>query len=566
MSRIAGWERAGLERDPFPTTTDGLRVPIDGIDRELDLLHHLVQFGEQVMVVTGPAGAGKTAFVEALLEGATDHWRVCRLDGKALDDPDLVAQRIAEGFELPGLRAADAEPLRLLEDGLADLRGGGLVALLVVDDADQAEELTRRRLIGLERRLRSRGLRVVLTATRDARGRPAGLDELPPERTHVVDLRPLTEEETDRYLRARLEHAGLRGDSPLTPGVVRSLHRAADGRPGALHTLAARVLDNLPHQPPPRTAAPTRLRMPTIALGPRGSRALTVALAVAVAALGAWLVRPSPEPEAPAEPPLAPPTVATAPSPTEPARVEPAAPSASAAAEPTSTGQPPAMATTPSEPPPQPVVAEVVEAARPEPPPAEPAAEVGPTERASEAEPAPPTGTPERPATAEATATEPPSPPGAIAPPARLAALVPAPTLAALSTSPKAAGEPPAVRSPPPAPRPATTARATPSKGPRWRDVTWLASRPAGAYTLQIMGSEDASAARRFLASNPIDGDVVWVETVREGRPWFVLVHGLYRSADQAREAARRLPAAVRASGPWPRSVAEVVRGAAPPR
>ena len=72
MSRIAGWERAGLARDPFPTTTDGLRVPIDGIDRELDLLHHLVQFGEQVMVVTGPAGAGKTAFVEALRLALTE--------------------------------------------------------------------------------------------------------------------------------------------------------------------------------------------------------------------------------------------------------------------------------------------------------------------------------------------------------------------------------------------------------------------------------------------------------------------------------------------------------------
>lgn len=77
-----------------------------------------------------------------------------------------------------------------------------------------------------------------------------------------------------------------------------------------------------------------------------------------------------------------------------------------------------------------------------------------------------------------------------------------------------------------------------------------------GHYTLQVVAG---SNRQKVVDSSAALVDRYWIyETVRNGRPWYVLITGDYLSRNEALAAAKRLPAAVRAARPFAKSFATV--------
>lgn len=84
----------------------------------------------------------------------------------------------------------------------------------------------------------------------------------------------------------------------------------------------------------------------------------------------------------------------------------------------------------------------------------------------------------------------------------------------------------------------------------------WLDSAPPGYYTLQLMGASRRPDIHRLALRFGLDPSRLHiVRTERKGRPWYVVVRGLYRNSPAARKALRELPAALRKQGVWPRRV-----------
>ena len=65
--------------------------------QRLDLLTHLTQFGDSVVLVSGPPGSGKTTLLSRFIGQANNQWRLCPID--AADDfsqfPDRLADTLA---------------------------------------------------------------------------------------------------------------------------------------------------------------------------------------------------------------------------------------------------------------------------------------------------------------------------------------------------------------------------------------------------------------------------------------------------------------------------------------
>ena len=84
----------------------------------------------------------------------------------------------------------------------------------------------------------------------------------------------------------------------------------------------------------------------------------------------------------------------------------------------------------------------------------------------------------------------------------------------------------------------------------------WVLTQSDEHYVLQLFGSREQAAARRFIAAHQLDSAAAVFELEHQGGPWFVVVTGMFASRDAARAAAASLPASLRATGAWPRTVA----------
>jgi DamX protein len=501
--------------------------------QRLDLLTHLTQFGESVVVVTGPPGSGKSTLMSRFVDQANTQWRLCVLDGGEMDQ---MTVRLSQA-----LRIDAAENENDLVSRWAAHADASQLLVVLIDNAEQLDQPTCNRLCGLLGQPQGERIRIILFGSQDIQQRvKQALEERACSRTtQMLEVPRLSAEETSSYLMYRLAVAGFSGESPFTATEVRAICKAADGRPAEINRLAHDALAD--HQarassrPPLATKTSGRRQRPLWLSASFG-------ILVVVAYVG-WqrlslsldsqqqlpqLASISPRQEVPLrlpEPPPANALVRTAQDSTLPASndraglntqhravsaAEPDDPQQSAA--PRSAADRQAAENIPDEP----AEATVVALQRPEatepqtttqqraeqPPLQQPAADLA-------------TAEPEQPAAPEQ---------------------VPAVLASQTESSPGADHG---------------------SSGPH-REA-WLLRQPPKSYSLQLLGSRSEKSVTRFIEDNRLDlRQTAYYRGNFKDSEWFVLLYGLYPSRSAALEAREHLPAALRKGKPWPRSLESV--------
>jgi len=194
-----------------------------------------------------------------------------------------------------------------------------------------------------------------------------------------------------------------------------------------------------------------------------------------------------------------------------------------------------------------------------------PAAEAGSPPPASAREavvesPAPATSSPapvESPAPVAVPGAKAPLPPSPASAPATVSAPPSQPAPVEERTVPRparAATPPPTTKASPPA-AVAGAVPATTEGG-----LGWLKSRPAGHYTLQLVGARDRAGVERFVRDHKIHQPYAIFERQLDGHPWYSLVAGEYPDRAAALAARERLPPAMERSGVWPRSFESIFK------
>lgn len=97
-------------------------------------------------------------------------------------------------------------------------------------------------------------------------------------------------------------------------------------------------------------------------------------------------------------------------------------------------------------------------------------------------------------------------------------------------------------------------AAVTKSSGLSDQEKTILAWDPS-EFTLQLVGLSNEKSARDFMAAQPNKKDLLLFKSLRQGKDWFVVVTGRFPTSAKARQAAQNLPSAQSQSSPWPREV-----------
>jgi len=507
-----------LNCEPFADTIDN-RFFYGGTSlmQRLDLLSHLTQFGDSVVLVSGPAGSGKTTLLSRFASQANSQWHMCLMDA---DEFGHFPERLADALK----SGAPASEQELVSQWAARTDNSQLL-VIVIDNSEQLDETAVERLCALLGHTAANRIRLILFGSPEVQQTHKQAFERKQLEcsTQLLEMPRMSEEETASYLMYRLAVAGYSGESPFTATEIRTICKASDGRPAGINRLARQAL--LEHQ---ARVGSKRVRVHRDA---RKGGPLAWGLATTgILALAVWLGWQKLYLQAPMEErPLAIPEPAPL---TLPAVTAPAA----------------EITVTPE--------AQVTETQSEQPrPEADPLATAQARLNTARTDLALPNLTSEAPSTADV-ANEMPS-----------AVTTEQPTAPAFQTT----REPTANASdqdivqradsqlPVDIPAPETVAEPAPAPEPLPHRERWLLAQPETAFSLQLLGSRNAESIAGYIQQHSLDTrqSAVYKGLYKDAE-WYVLLYGIYPSRQAAIDARAALPAAVRSDKPWPRTLKTV--------
>lgn len=88
-----------------------------------------------------------------------------------------------------------------------------------------------------------------------------------------------------------------------------------------------------------------------------------------------------------------------------------------------------------------------------------------------------------------------------------------------------------------------------------------LLATPASYYTIQLLGSHERNDLLEFVQHHHLDSKAIYYKARFNGKPWYVLVYGTYRTQAQAEESLKQLPENVKNANPWVKSMGSVQEG-----
>ena len=86
----------------------------------------------------------------------------------------------------------------------------------------------------------------------------------------------------------------------------------------------------------------------------------------------------------------------------------------------------------------------------------------------------------------------------------------------------------------------------------------WLWSQDPSHYTLQLTAGTDKRAIEAFVKRHNLIGKAIYFHKVRDGKDWYILIHGSYPGYSKAQQAIRLLPLAVQKAKPWTRTFSAI--------
>lgn len=202
----------------------------------LEKLEHLSRFSDFLLLVTGPAGAGKSVLVQKLQAAESDRTlRLCAVDGSKAGDLNglliSLSQQLSPELDI---QADNQQMLNAIYSFAQVMAVDHIQWVIIIDNADQLENPVIQLL--LQMLSEAQGLSVkphlLMAAGEDFQARLESFDEydLLESQVHQLILEAFTYAEAKNYLLQRYSAA-----ASLTEKQLQAVYDAAGGYPGRLN-------------------------------------------------------------------------------------------------------------------------------------------------------------------------------------------------------------------------------------------------------------------------------------------------------------------------------------------
>ena len=234
----------GLKKDPFSVITDDREFfSTPALEHRIELIKHLIEFSDRIVVVTGDAGSGKTSLLSHLKQNSDEKWNLCQLQ---FNDINTVEDFFFQLFQDQGIDYNELDSygnkIATLYEYFEDLELKGYLPLLFIDDAHYLSIEILKALFDLAINQKNKpALHIVLFSE-------TNIAELINHRNlgfiHSLDLPPFDEEQIADYISHRLMTSGHQGDSIIDQKLISSIYKTSNGLPGLINELAIKALQD----------------------------------------------------------------------------------------------------------------------------------------------------------------------------------------------------------------------------------------------------------------------------------------------------------------------------------
>jgi putative secretion ATPase (PEP-CTERM system associated) len=236
-----------LKGKPFQLTPDHrFFFNSKGHNRAMAYLRYGLEQGEGFIVITGGVGTGKTTLVRNLFEEvATMNVMAAQLVTTQVDADDMLRMVCASfGLAHEGLNKATL--LHNLEAIARARHAEGKKILLVVDEAQNLPSPSVEELRMLSNfHINNKALvQIFLLGQEEFKVtlQSPGMEQFRQRIIASYHLEPLRLEETERYIKHRLQLVGWANDPQFADGVFKQIHDYTDGVPRRINAMCDRLL------------------------------------------------------------------------------------------------------------------------------------------------------------------------------------------------------------------------------------------------------------------------------------------------------------------------------------
>lgn len=250
-------QQLGLRFDPFESISGTAHFYTGGGRQALlEELWQLNHYSQDLVLVSGPLGIGKTCLAEWFVKGLGEQFVAVHVQASLFMNRAQIIEAIAASQAIP------SGTFGALQSLVRDLVSSGRRLQLVVDDAHELGEDALGVVLELWRDLTLRdNLRILLLGENQLLKQ---LQRMLPFDSEIVpfshyEMQALGSKDALNYVEYKLQSAGRRGAIPIDSGVMGEIYNQSGGNPGTINALVRDTLDRL-ELPAPRP----RLEVPAV--------------------------------------------------------------------------------------------------------------------------------------------------------------------------------------------------------------------------------------------------------------------------------------------------------------